>query len=258
MRLIFIRHAEPDYENNTLTERGFREAELLAERVPNWTVERFYSSPLKRALLTAEPSMKKMNRSLETLDWMKEFSYAIHDPTTGRRQIPWDFMPQYWTNEPLLLDRNDFWQHPILQSAQGYEPAVHALRKGMDALLAEFGYFRQDNYYYTDDARTMGDDDRTVVIFAHLGANCEAMGYLLGISPVVLKQTIYLAPTSVSILNADKRQPGAPEGWNPARPDSGFPGIAAFRAQVIGDATHLLDAGQPISPSGAFSEIFSG
>ena len=24
MRLIFIRHAEPDYKNNTLTEKGFR------------------------------------------------------------------------------------------------------------------------------------------------------------------------------------------------------------------------------------------
>lgn len=30
MRLIFVRHGEPDYVNDTLTEKGWREAELLA------------------------------------------------------------------------------------------------------------------------------------------------------------------------------------------------------------------------------------
>ena len=33
MRIIFVRHAEPDYANDTLTEKGWREAALLAERV---------------------------------------------------------------------------------------------------------------------------------------------------------------------------------------------------------------------------------
>ena len=258
MRLIFIRHAEPDYANNTLTERGFREAELLSERIPNWNVEQFYSSPLRRAELTAEPSLKKLGRTLTTLDWMREFSYPILDPTTGRRQVPWDFMPQFWTNEPQLLDKDDYYHHPILQSNPEFEPAVHALRDGLDALLSTYGYFRKDGYYYTDDSLTTGDDERTLVFFGHLGANFEAIGYLLGISPSVLKQAIYLAPTAVSILNAEKRQGGDPEGWNPAEPDVGFPGIAMFRAQVIGDTTHLHDGGQPISPSGAFSGIFSG
>ena len=31
MRLIFIRHGDPDYVHDTLTEKGKREAELLAE-----------------------------------------------------------------------------------------------------------------------------------------------------------------------------------------------------------------------------------
>ena len=32
MKLIFIRHGEPDYEADSLTEKGWREAELLAKR----------------------------------------------------------------------------------------------------------------------------------------------------------------------------------------------------------------------------------
>lgn len=51
MRLIFIRHGDPDYVHDTLTEKGKREAELLAQRVKNWDVSKFYVSPLGRAQL---------------------------------------------------------------------------------------------------------------------------------------------------------------------------------------------------------------
>ena len=33
MKLLFIRHGEPDYEHDSLTPEGFREAECLAERL---------------------------------------------------------------------------------------------------------------------------------------------------------------------------------------------------------------------------------
>lgn len=36
MRLIFIRHGEPDYEHDSLTEKGWREAKLLAARTKDW------------------------------------------------------------------------------------------------------------------------------------------------------------------------------------------------------------------------------
>ena len=335
MRLIFIRHAEPDYEHNTLTERGFAESRILANRVPKWDVERFFVSPLARTSLTAEPSLKAMGRTAEVLPWMREFSYGIHDPLTGAWQVPWDLMPQYWTNDPLLQDKNHYYENNVLQSAPEYEPAVHALRNGMDALLAEYGYYRKDGYYLTDDAVTNGDDERTLVFFGHLGANFEAIGYLLNIAPPVLKQAVYLAPTSICILNAEKRQHGDPNGWKaegnahsgagspaafPGAMDAasaraavssesantadaravvssgvidavdvgcssrrrdlseaaaqidpasywkdgtyadvtGRPGIAMFRAQVLGDVTHLLDAGQPLSESGSFAPVLNG
>ena len=51
MRLIFIRHGDPDYVHDTLTEKGKREAELLAQRVKNWDVSKFYVSPLGLSLI---------------------------------------------------------------------------------------------------------------------------------------------------------------------------------------------------------------
>ena len=48
MKLIFIRHAEPDYSIDSLTEKGFYEAQLLAKRTAGWRVTDFYCSPLGR------------------------------------------------------------------------------------------------------------------------------------------------------------------------------------------------------------------
>ena len=105
MRIIFIRHGDPDYKNDTLTEKGWREAKLLAERVCKWPVKEFYCSPLGRAKDTASCSLEKMNRKATIYEWLQEFKYPITDPTTGRYGVPWDFMPSYWTNEPLFYDK---------------------------------------------------------------------------------------------------------------------------------------------------------
>lgn len=239
MRLIFIRHAEPDYEHNTLTEKGFREARILSDRICTWTVDQFFVSPLERARLTIAPALEKLHRTAVTCEWLKEFSYRITDPTTGIVHVPWDFMPEYWTKDPLFYDKDHFWQQEVLRSNPAYEPAVMAMRAGLDDILATYGYHRLEGYYRTEDDKVRDDDGLTIVLSAHLGAICEAVGYLTGISPVVLQETFFLAPTSVTILNFEKRMPGA----------------AQARVQVMGDTRHLHEAGEPISYYGAFSQI---
>ena len=87
MRIIFVRHAEPDYANDTLTEKGWREAALLAERVSGWDVTDFYVSPLGRARDTASLSLKKMGRTAEIFDWLREFHGPVNDPTRGENGI---------------------------------------------------------------------------------------------------------------------------------------------------------------------------
>lgn len=89
MRIIFIRHGDPNYENDCLTEKGEREAKLLAKRVAKWeNISRFYCSPLGRAKQTASYSLAAVGREAITYEWMKEFMYKIEDPTTGRNGVP--------------------------------------------------------------------------------------------------------------------------------------------------------------------------
>ena len=45
MRILLIRHGDPDYVNDTLTEKGRREAALLAKRAVSMNMGECYKSP---------------------------------------------------------------------------------------------------------------------------------------------------------------------------------------------------------------------
>ena len=53
MKLLIIRHGDPDYVHDSLTEKGEREAALLAERIAPMDIAGYYVSPLGRAQATA-------------------------------------------------------------------------------------------------------------------------------------------------------------------------------------------------------------
>ncbi len=64
MRLIFIRHAEPDYSIDSLRSRK-RSFLLSARREGRWM---FYCSPLGRAKDTASFTLKECGREAVTCD----------------------------------------------------------------------------------------------------------------------------------------------------------------------------------------------
>lgn len=241
MRIILIRHGDPDYVNDSLTDKGVREASLLSDRIVKWDTDamRFYCSPLGRAQKTASYTLQRLNREAVTYEWMKEFAYKIDDPVTGRHGVPWDFMPEYWTNIPEMYDKEDWKKTDIYRSNPDLVPAYEEVCSGLDGLLKEYGYQRKNNYYLNTNGDAKND---TIVIFCHLGITCVMMSHLIGISPALLFHDFYLAPTSVTILATEERQNHA----------------AYFRVQVMGDTTHLLQGGEPISAAGYFTDIFQG
>lgn len=246
MRIIFIRHGDPDYANDALTEKGIREAALLSDRIAKWPTEQFdfYCSPLGRAQKTAAYTLDRIGRQAVTYDWMKEFTYIIEDPTTGRIGVPWDFMPEYWTEIPQLYDKDAWKKTDIYRSNPELLPAYENVCKGLDGLLEKYGYMRHHNYYININESKQSEESQhnTIVIFCHLGITCVMLSHLLGISPVLLLHGLYLAPTSVTILSTEERKDNA----------------AYFRAQTIGDTAHLIQGGEPLSASGYFTDPFHG
>ena len=56
MKLLIVRHGDPDYTIDSLTEKGWREVEFLSERLTKLEIRDFYVSPLGRAKDTASPT----------------------------------------------------------------------------------------------------------------------------------------------------------------------------------------------------------
>lgn len=233
MKLIFIRHAEPDYSVDSLTEKGFREALLLSERVKNWNVKKVYCSPLGRARATARPSLEKLGMEAEIKDWLREFPAYIVNPLSGEKRICWDLMPTYWCREPLHYDKNMWYESALMQTGDAKE-CWTGVCAGIDELLAQHGYEREKGWYSVREKNT-----DTIVFFCHLGITCAILGHLLGVSPMVLWQGIFMPPSCVTVLQTEERQPGK----------------AYFRCRALADTAHLLMAGEPISEMGAFEEV---
>lgn len=259
MRLILVRHGEPDYAHDSLTEKGWREAKLLGERVAKWNVKDFYCSPYGRAKDTAKPALELTGKDITVLPWAKEFDYRTVDPVTGQKHLSWDYVPELWMSQDKNFKDQEWVDAvPMLENreiADNYQNVCEEL----DKLLLKYGYKRDGRFYRTvgrkqeNVVHTVGPDDTpdalaltdeacqpTVVIFCHLGAACIMMSHLLNIPFETLPHGLFLPPSSVCILTTEER-------WEDQ---------ASFRAQAIGDCTHLIMGGEPISSAGAYSKAF--
>jgi len=76
MRILIVRHGDPDYSIDGLTEKGKIEAELLKNRLVKENIKAVYCSIYGRAKATIEPTLKAKNITASYCDWLREFDYA--------------------------------------------------------------------------------------------------------------------------------------------------------------------------------------
>ena len=81
MLLYIVRHGDPDYVTDTLTERGKIQAEAVANRMRDSKIDRVYSSPMGRARQTAEPTCRMLGLPCEIEEWAHEIgNECLHTP----------------------------------------------------------------------------------------------------------------------------------------------------------------------------------
>ena len=236
MKLLIVRHGDPDYVNDTLTEKGHREAALLADRLSRENIKYAYVSPLGRAQRTAEYTLKRIGLEGETLDWLREFPARINRPdVTDCKMILWDWLPADWTTESEFYGKDKWSSHPVMKEG-GVEEEFSYVTSGLDELLARHGYRRNGNIYDVERA-----NEDTVVFFCHFGLECVLLSRLLGISPMVLWHGFVAAPTSVTTVYTEERREGK----------------ASFRVASFGDISHLYAGGEEPSLSARFCETYN-
>lgn len=235
MRLLMIRHGDPDYERDTLTEKGWREAQLLSERIAKDPPADFYVSPLGRAKDTASLTLRRINRTAEECEWLREFCGRVRRPDVpGHESIAWDWLPEDWTKEEEFYQREQWMeQENMRDGAVGQE--YRWVTENFDRLLAEHGYVREGKLYRVERANR-----DTLAFFCHFGVECVLLSHLMNISPVILWHHTSAAPTSVTSVYTEERRKGT----------------AIFRVSSFGDLSHLYAHGEKPSFAARFCETF--
>ena len=118
MKLLIIRHGDPNYSIDSLTEKGWREAEYLSERLSGMDIKKFYVSSMGRAKDTASFTLKKMGRSAEECEWLREFAPLICHPGEKEEKIVWDWLPQDWTKEERFYQKDHWFEPELLREAK--------------------------------------------------------------------------------------------------------------------------------------------
>ena len=163
MRLLIIRHADPDYVHDSLTPTGHEEATYLAAYLRDVTIDHAYVSPMGRAQLTAAYTLADQGMGATTLEWLHEFGPNIRKPSS--MLVPgcaWDWLPEDWTQREIFYTEK-WYEEPTMQK---YGVGEEYLRvcACFDELLARHGYRRAGKIYQVEQA-----NHDTIALFCHYG-----------------------------------------------------------------------------------------
>lgn len=239
MKLLIIRHADPYYETDSLTEKGWREAELLSRRLLKSDIKAFYVSPLGRARDTAGVTLKKLGREADAVccDWLREFSPEVKRPDCSGKSVAWDWLPGDWTACGEFYDRV-LWHGNDAMKEAGVAAEYLMVTGEFDKILEKHGYrhiAERGNLFEVSEP-----NNDTIAMFCHFGVECVLLSHLMGVSPMVLWHGMCAAPSSVTTVATEERRKG----------------LASFRISSFGDISHLYADNEPPAFAARFCECW--
>ena len=234
MKLLIIRHGDPDYEHDNVTEKGKREVELLGQRLAKENITKIYCSPLGRARATAAPTCRLTGTEPEILDWLREFPAPdVKVDYTENGVCPWNLAPSFWTKFPEHFTQ-EWWRSPVY-AGTGIREIAENVWDSFDALIASLGYVRDGLVYHVAPEYLRGDD-RTFAFFCHLGLGNCLLSHIAGVPLPQWWHTVFLPTSSVTTVYMEKHLEHRAD--------------AIGRIASIGDTSHLYAGGEPVSKSG--------
>ena len=206
MKIILIRHGDPNYEKDCLTELGHKQVKVAAQRLLKEGIDEVYCSPLGRARQTAQAFLDASGIDHMTiLDFMQEIRFGVEGALYDNRWNPWlgaaalvkegkDLQSPDWREYPAFKDN--------LATIDADKIAVEA-----DEWLASLGYVREGAYYRCVEAESAaGAHEKTIAIFCHGGSSSAFMARVLNQTFAYMCGVLLRFPhTTINVLKfADK------------------------------------------------------
>ena len=176
MRLLLVRHGEPNYELDCLTDWGHRQAEVAAKRLMEEGIDEIFSSPQGRAYETAEHFAKVSGiEKITKLDFIREIRFGKEDALYESGN-PWFGVKDMIANGENINVSD--WRETPLFTDNTATVDVDKIAVEADKWLETLGYKREGLFY-----RKVSDEyaDKTVAIFCHGGATTAFLSHVLNL-----------------------------------------------------------------------------
>lgn len=163
MLLYIVRHGEPNYSTDTLTERGRVQAEAVGRRIAASGIDRIFSSPLGRARETAEPACRLLGLEYTVEEWMREVGEERLTP------YPDGVMKSISSLQNTYLRENGNLYLPYERALEcvglcesGMQSAVARIEANGRDFLERMGYREEGGVY-----RILRENTEKIAIFCH-------------------------------------------------------------------------------------------
>jgi len=208
MLFFLVRHGEPIYKPDSLTEQGHKQAAALAKRFAKYGLDAIYSSTSIRAQMTAQPTCEALGMEMQLCPWAHE-DLTSRDMELVRedgRKI-WAFAePQMieWFNRPDVLALGEQWYtHPLFADTN-FARGEQRIDAETDAFFLTLGFRhdRENNCY-----EKVGETKERVALFAHQGFGLSFLSSVLGIPYPLAATHLNLSHSSMTVIHFDESQP---------------------------------------------------
>lgn len=223
MILYIVRHGDPIYSTDSLTERGKLQAEAVAKRLADAGINKAFSSPMGRARMTAEPTCRLLGLECGIEDWAHEIQDERLTPFPDGKLKSVTVVQNTYYRENGNIDlpyERSFECQGINQSQM--KSATERIERGGREFLERLGY-REENGVY----RILRPNDDRVALFCHAAMGRAWLSTLLHIPLHIMWASFGYTHTGVTVIEF-------------ANNENGF---TAPRCRCFSDMSHLFAAG---------------
>lgn len=203
MLLYIVRHGEPG-PDGALTEKGQKQAEAVGRRLCKSKIDKVFSSPLLRAVQTAEPlcEMTGLDKNIE--QWAHEIGEErITTFPDGKRKSVSLLQNTYFrTPENLNLPYDRAFEADGFKESEMAD-AVKYIEENGDAFLEKLGYKKENGVY-----RILSNNDEKVALFCHAAFARAWISVLLHIPIHTMWASFDYAHSGVTIIELANNENG--------------------------------------------------
>ena len=163
MLLYIVRHGEPNYEKDCLTENGKLQAEAVGKRIAASGIDVIYSSPMGRAQETAAPACRLLGLPCNIEDWAHEVEDERFTPYPDGKLKSLTFVQNtvYRENGNIHLPYDRAFECTAINQTRMKEKTAEIERNG-NAFLEKLGYKEENGVY-----RILRPNEDKVALFCH-------------------------------------------------------------------------------------------